>query len=43
MESKPIENATDTQNCFQTIWMVKENKMGILQREIWNQSESLAT
>lgn len=34
MESKPTENATDTQNYFQTIWMVKENKMGILQREM---------
>ena len=46
MQSKPTENATDTQNYFQKIWMVKENKMGILQREMkvkWNQSESLAT
>ena len=46
MESKPTENATDTQNYFQKIWMVKENNMGILQREMkvkWNQSESLAT
>lgn len=46
MESKPTENPTDTQNYFQTIWMVKENKMDILQREMkvkWNQSESLAT
>lgn len=46
MESKPTENATDTQNYFETIWMVKENKMGILQRQMnvkWNQSESPAT
>ena len=43
MESKTTENAIDTENCFQTTWMVKENKMGILQKEIWNQSESLAT
>lgn len=43
MESKTTENATDTENCFQATWMVKESKMGILQKKIWNQSESLAT
>lgn len=42
MERKPTENVTDIENCFKTILMVKESKTGILQREIWNQSESLA-
>lgn len=26
----PIENATDSENCFKTIWIVKGNKVGIL-------------
>lgn len=33
---------TDIENCFKTIWMVKEDVVGILQREICNRSGPLA-
>lgn len=32
MENKPNENVTAIENCFKTIWVVEENKVGILQK-----------
>lgn len=34
MENKPAENTTDNENGCKTIWMGKEIKMGILQRNV---------